>query len=203
MDDPEAQYLYYCLYQDGSRLRTIHSYGSIEEDRKGGIGRLDTNLLPPPRNIKGLKRYIARLERFSATEVEAIFLTSESSESEDDSTRLDISANAPGRDSGEPIHAIIFDGAVRPPSGDPSRSTGSVGSHSGAVLPAAAPNLLIHKNAIWKVDSTGFAEPICQPGNSSQIVGPKEPPGWAPAHVKTDPGNAIDFRPAEGAENIT
>ncbi|KAF8314064.1 hypothetical protein DL93DRAFT_1111498 [Clavulina sp. PMI_390] len=139
--DPAAQYLYYCLYQNGIRLRTTQTYGSSDENRKGGIGRLDIHTLPPPRNIKGLKRCIAHLEGFKATEVEEIFLTNEASETVEDSARLDLSINGPGYDPGIPVHVIILDGAIRASSGDPSRLAVSVRPGPAVLLPPVDSNI--------------------------------------------------------------
>ncbi|KAF8314063.1 hypothetical protein DL93DRAFT_2155938 [Clavulina sp. PMI_390] len=196
--DLEAQYLYYCLHQDGGRIHTNQSYGSSDESLNGDIGRLNTNALSPPRNIKGLKRYIARLEGFSGADIEEIFLTNEANEGEPDATRLDLSPNAPGRDPTTPIHVTLLDNAARAPSGKHSGSTEPSGSSSAVALPPAASNILIHRNAIWNVDASGFAEPACAPGNSSQISGAREPPGWMGAHIKTDSGHAFELRMAEG-----
>ncbi|KAF8314065.1 hypothetical protein DL93DRAFT_2097468 [Clavulina sp. PMI_390] len=195
--------VYYCLYQHGSRLRTTQTYGSSEENRKGGIGRLDIHTLSPPRNVKGLKRCIAHLEGFQATEVEEIFLTSESSEGEEDSARLDLSASAPGYDPNAAIHVTILDGALRAPPGDPSGSAVPTGSRPTVVSPPVDSNILIHKNAVWSVDASGFAEPACLPGKSWQITGAKEPPGWIPARVKTDLGHVLEFRKSEEFEPTT
>ncbi|KAF8309623.1 hypothetical protein DL93DRAFT_1705505 [Clavulina sp. PMI_390] len=183
---PQApRYLYYRLYQNGGPLASYRMFGSDDDERGDRIGRLHIDDLSPPRNIRCLKRYIALLEGFSPAHVEEIFLTSDSSESEEDTVRLDLSPGAPGCIPDAPIHGIILDGAHRSPPARPlPRSLDSIASCRLSCTPTSP---LIYKNILWNIDATGFAEPFTyrEEYTSWSIRGSCDPPGWREARIKS------------------
>ncbi|KAF8309624.1 hypothetical protein DL93DRAFT_2158224 [Clavulina sp. PMI_390] len=183
--------VYYCLYQDGGPLPSYRMLGATDDEETMHLGRLPIAGLPPPRDIRCLKRYIARLEGFSAEQVEAIFLHSESVESEEDTARLSLSAGSPGYDPEHPIHGIIVDGAHRSAPVQPTLIRPLTSSDAQPQLPPSrlpTPTLLntvIHNNVLHYVDANGFAEPKVEQGRAWIVCGASDLPGWSKAHIKS------------------
>ncbi|KAJ7730383.1 hypothetical protein DFH07DRAFT_173728 [Mycena maculata] len=57
-DNDRCQWLYYRLYSQVSEAASARSFDSAEPS----LGRIDRELIPPPRNVSSVKRRIAKLE---------------------------------------------------------------------------------------------------------------------------------------------
>ncbi|KAF8309622.1 hypothetical protein DL93DRAFT_1705524 [Clavulina sp. PMI_390] len=191
----ESQYLYYRLYQDGGPLGSYRKFGPDDNERSELIGRLLVDDIPPPRTIRNLKRYIARLEGFIGPQVEDILLSSASREGEEDTTFLEFSTYAPGCDFTHPVHVIILDGARRTlPGRLPPSISGYASSPSRL---STSSRTIFHQGVFWNVDAYGFGEPRVDPDCSWTIVGAANPPGWTNAHIKSPSLAPMVYRIAE------